>query len=111
MVVLNWLKICCEPLAGRGPVGIAIMFFALAGPILLLIGGLLFAVHNPQNLVSGNARLVSVQSNREIVRGISPRLQSLNALRARRPTGVYLYTPIKNLTRSPQRQAWGDRAR
>lgn len=40
------------------------MFFALAGPILLLIGGLLFAVHNPQNLVSGNARLVSVQSNR-----------------------------------------------
>ena len=47
--------------------------------------------------------------NREIVRGISPRLQSLNALRARRPTGVF--TPIKNLTRSPQRQAWGDRAR
>ena len=39
-------------------------FFAMAGPILLLTGGLMFAVHKPHRLVEGQATLMAVQNGR-----------------------------------------------
>ena len=44
-------------------VGLSILFCALAGPIVLLTGGLMFAVHSPHTLVPGNGTLFAVQSD------------------------------------------------
>ena len=64
-MLFKYLKICCGPLVNEtGPCGFAIVLSALAGPILLLTGGAMFAVHKPHRLVEGRAALYAVQGDR-----------------------------------------------
>ena len=50
------LRAFCGPIADRGPIGLVIIILALAGPVLLLTGGIMFSVHAPHLAVEGNAR-------------------------------------------------------
>ena len=44
-------------------VGLGLLLLAIAGPIILLTGGLMLAVHKPHLAVAGNASLVAVQND------------------------------------------------
>ena len=44
-------------------IGSTLLFCALAGPIVVLTGGLMFVVHKPHTAVAGNATLYAVQND------------------------------------------------
>eukprot|EP00746_Dinoflagellata_sp_MGD_P036890 gnl/MRDRNA2_/MRDRNA2_188637_c0_seq1.p1 gnl/MRDRNA2_/MRDRNA2_188637_c0~~gnl/MRDRNA2_/MRDRNA2_188637_c0_seq1.p1 ORF type:complete len:209 (+),score=27.11 gnl/MRDRNA2_/MRDRNA2_188637_c0_seq1:81-707(+) len=59
-------RLCCRFLkntVNAGPPGLCCMFLAFGGCILVLIGGLMFAVHKPHLLVESKAELFSVQND------------------------------------------------
>lgn len=62
-MVLGLIRICCAPFSDS-ILGFMIIGLVLAGPILMLVGGLMFAVHQPHRLIAGNGTLVGVQSDR-----------------------------------------------
>ena len=57
---MGLLRAFCGPWAGH-PLGLVVMFCALASPILLALGGSMLAVHKPHTLVASEGVLYAVQ--------------------------------------------------
>ena len=60
---MGFLRAFCGPWVNYGACGVLVMFLALAGTVMLGIGGGMLAVHKPHTMVPIEAELFSVQND------------------------------------------------